>query len=264
MRTGFFKIPKAILDTVMTEPGRYCQAKAVMDICMRTRYKDSDKAKKGEVVLSLRKTAQRWGWDKDTVARFIAQLIELKMLEPTNRQSIYTVNIDGDTKCDTKRDTKKDTYGDTKRAKSQRDRRTNGDSYGDSKRDSYGDSNADTTPIIRDRIDKKIESARACVPVPAPPALETTEDGTPLPYGMTAAQWERFQRWAKANIPTLMEVGITPTDFAIMRGRALKDTQKVATILLAMEKAGRPHRVRDEYLRRIERWQEDKFNGVYG
>ena len=53
MRTGFFKIPKAILDTVMTEPGRYCQAKAVMDIFMRTRYKDSDKAKKGEVVLSL-------------------------------------------------------------------------------------------------------------------------------------------------------------------------------------------------------------------
>jgi hypothetical protein len=263
MRTGFFKIPKAILDTVMTEPGRYCQAKAVMDICMRTRYKDSDKAKKGEVVLSLRKTAQRWGWDKDTVARFIAQLIELKMLEPTNRQSIYTVNIDGDTKCDTKRDTKRDTYGDTKRAKSQRDKRTNGDSYGDSKRDSYGDSNADTTPIIRDRIDKKIENARATAASETPPpAPGMNEDG--LPYGVTRKQWNQFKAWAATAIPTLWEVGITPTDFRSMRNGSLNNREKFTAILTTMEKTGKPHSVRDEFYRRLDRWEQDKFNGIYG
>lgn len=259
MRTGFFKIPKAILDTVMTEPGRYCQAKAVMDICMRTRYKDSDKAKKGEVVLSLRKTAQRWGWDKDTVARFIAQLIELKMLEPTNRQSIYTVNIDGDTKCDTKRDTKRDTYGDTKRAKSQRDRRTNGDSYGDSKRDSYGDSNADTTPIIRDRIDKKIENARATATESAPPALptETATDGTPLPFGVKRADWDKFTKWSEINLPTLRG-RITPVVYWKLRTMSLNDTKQMATILVEMEQGGRKiHKIENEYGRRLREWKEN-------
>ena len=103
---------------------------------------------------------------------------------------------------------------------------------------------------------------------PAPVVDENGLNPDGLPYGVTARQWERFLTWANQNIPLLMGVGITPTSFRTMRDGSLNNTEKFTAILTAMEgraKEGKPpHVVVDEFYRRLHRWREDKFRGVYG
>lgn len=266
--------PNGILDKVMPQGRRYTQAEAVVYICMNKRYKDSEKVKTGEVYLSLRKTAREWGWDKDTVARFIDQLIGWGLLENTGKESVYAVKNNS---CDTKRDTKRDRHGDingdTKRSKRQKDKYNNGDSHGDTKGDSHRDTNADTTPIIDKKENKKEnkkEKRNGAASASAAPSAQQQTDLPPmpeLPVGLSKEDWERFRAWMIRNTPQLMEIGVRPVDFLGMRNAA-RDKDEISDIMLRMEKEALHgygiHDVRESFLVRAKEYRWDKLRGIYG
>lgn len=244
---GFVKIDRDVFDTdLWKEPRRFSRFEAWCDILRRMSIYGTNGICKGEVFISLRKTAIRWGWDKDTVARFLSQLVTLGMLGNTGKQSVYTVKTYGDSKRDTKRDNDGDNDGDTKRGKRQRIKQTHGDSNGDTQRDSNGDSKCDTPPILN-KEKKENKDACACArefsPSPAPAA------------GVTDDKWRRFQEWAAEHIPTIAP-GITKTGYVVMRENALNDMKLMARLLEDIEKSGRvPHKVEDEFRRRLKEWR---------
>lgn len=262
---GITQIPNVIFDSPIWKDPE--MLRAYCDIMHRVWWEDSKdgKTKKGEVFVTLRKSATRWGWDKNKVSRFLAYLVENNWLKCTEKPSVFSVR-------DTKSDTFRDIFRDTKKPKRQRVKDTDRDTFRDTKRDTK----RDTTPIIGESPNKgekeKGESAggtgHATAAPPAPVVDENGLNPDGLPYGVTARQWERFLTWAKENIPLLMGVGITPTSFRTMRDGSLNNTEKFTAILTAMEgraKEGKPpHVVVDEFYRRLHRWREDKFRGVYG
>ena len=252
---GLTQIPNTIFDSPIWKNPEWLRA--YCDIMRRVWWEDSKdgRTSKGEVIVTLRKSAMRWGWDKNKVSRFLTYLVENNWLKCTTKTSVFTIR-------DTKSDTLWDENRDTKKPKRQRVNKKDRDTFRDTKRDTK----RDTTPIIGEYTNKgeknKKENARASAAESAPPAPGMNEDG--LPYGVTQKQWDQFKAWAATAIPTLWEVGITPTDFRSMRNGSLNNREKFSAILTTMEKTGRPHSVRDEFYRRLDRWEQDKFNGVYG
>ena len=262
---GYIKTSRVTFATELwNEPRRFSKFEAWTDILRRTWYADGDDlpVNKGEAILVTRELASAWDWGLASVHRFLSRLLDAGMLEATSRQSVFLVR---NAERNIIRYDKRNAERNAQDVETQEENEVMRNAERNDKRNAKRKESGTSHLIIDKKENNKEKEACACAgPLVAPPAPATLPDGTPLPYGMTLRQWERFRSWAEKNVPTLMEVGITPTDYAIMRGKALSDVKKIATILLAMEKAGRPHRVRDEYIRRVERWREDKFNGLYG
>lgn len=252
---GYTKITNAIIGTEIWKNPLWLRA--YFDIMSRVWWEDADGelTKKGEVYITIGKAAKRWNCGKTTAFRIISYLIENNWLKRSAKQSVYTI-----------RNTKSNVLGNEKRNAKNADNQTDSDKPRNGKRNNKRNEERNATPIIREynkKENKKEENARATAASETPPpAPGMNEDG--LPYGVTRKQWNQFKAWAAAAIPTLWEVGITPTDFRSMRNGSLNNREKFTAILTTMEKTGKPHSVRDEFYRRLDRWEQDKFNGIYG
>lgn len=250
---GLTQIPNTIFDSPIWKNPEWLRA--YCDIMRRVWWEDSKDGRtlKGEVMVTLRKSAMRWGWDKNKVSRFLAYLIENNWLKCTDKTSIFTIR-------DTKSDTLWDENRDTKKPKRQRVNKKDRDTFGDTKRDTK----RDTTPYIGEytnKGEKNIkENARATASSETPPPAlptETATDGTPLPFGVKRADWDKFAKWSEINLPTLRP-RITPVVYWKLRTMSLNDTKQMATILVEMEQGGRKiHVIENEYGRRLREWEEN-------
>lgn len=252
----YTQIPNAVYDSEIWKNPEWFRA--YCDIMRRVWREDSKdgKTKRGEVYLTIGRSAMRWGWSKTTTFRFVSYLVDNNWLKRSNNQSVYSIW-----------NTKSNILGNEKRNAKNADSQEESKKTRNDRRNGKRNEKRNGTPIIgeneykekNNKGDNAVGSGHATA---APPAPGVNEDG--LPYGVTRKQWDQFKAWAETAIPTLWEVGITPTDFRSMRNGSLNNREKFTAILTTMEKAGKPHSVRDEFYRRLDRWEQDKFNGMYG
>ena len=99
---GFVKIDRKMFDSPMwRERRRFSRFEAWLDIQRRAMTYDTKGMGKGEVKLSVRRTAQEWGWGIGTVSEFLRTLINTGMLFQTDRTSVYSVNKEPNTNPNT-------------------------------------------------------------------------------------------------------------------------------------------------------------------
>lgn len=98
MSGGYIKLHRKICDNPIWQTKPFSQGQAWIDLLLLAEWQDRTVEDAGETIIiprgslltSTRELAERWGWSKDKVSRFLKQLV-------------------CDTMCDTKRDTKRAT-----------------------------------------------------------------------------------------------------------------------------------------------------------
>lgn len=74
MRTGWFKIYRQIENEDWYRKKPFDEAHAFLDLNLIAAYKTSSGVKRGDITISIRKMADRWGWSRGKVERFLHKL----------------------------------------------------------------------------------------------------------------------------------------------------------------------------------------------
>lgn len=227
---GYIKISREVfLSTMWAEHRRFSHFEAWLDIQQRAFYADSKTLKRNEIVLNIRKTAASWGWGRDSVHRFIKDLIGKGILFRTDKKSTYLLS---DKKTDSKSDNK---------------HTDNQDTYINPS-DKTSDNKQDALPIIKEKKYKRI--ACACASSENSHAPARTEK-TPTPY-----QWMLFRDWMRQITPSLAK-HITEEDYYPLLDAAGGDKNQMAEALRLMEKNGKTKDIMTEYKTALKTWRDN-------
>ena len=139
-KNGFVSIHRKIQDNWLWSDKPFSKGQAWIDLLLLARWKDEKKLhrgklydrKRGEVNYSMTWLAERWGWSRNKVRRFMRTLEEQHMVRvnaTTNDTSItienYSIYQDVRTTDDTTHDTTHDTTDDTQMNKDNKDNKDN-------------------------------------------------------------------------------------------------------------------------------------------
>lgn len=174
MAKGYIKLHRQIQDCeiwVNSEP--YDVRSAWVDLLMLANHRDKETIfdykpltiKRGQYLTSVRKLAERWGWSKNRVLKYLRLLENLQMIErdSNNQRTLLTIvnyeiyqcsqDTDEDTGEDTPMDTPKDTVVDTGMPQLKNDKNNKNEKNGKNGKNIYGEyKNVRLTEEERDRL----------------------------------------------------------------------------------------------------------------
>lgn len=199
---SFVKVDRRIYASFLWEDERpFSRLKAWLDILNCAAYRDGNGLMAGEVRLSIRKTATRWGWAQTTVHRFIARLISEGMMERTDKNGTYKIG------WNTLRNAKRNTSATDTQQVSEKSGTPSGTGIG-----------KHTLFNKKEYITKKGGVCSSHTPTPL-------ED-----VSVSDADWSRFTLWADENIHWMARY-VTREMYEEMR-RAQPDSRALADILI--------------------------------
>lgn len=219
---GYIKIDRSFFESdEWKAPRRYSRAEALLDIQRRAMVYDTEGMAKGEVKLTMRKTANAWGWDLKDVWRFIHQLAENGRITRTDKKGVYVVNKNANKIANAQSIDNQQGKWDCANANA--------------------NANANTLPFFIK--DKKEKCARA-------------REAEAVAHGAEKkSRFDSFRAWAADNIPAMAGT-IDLSIWQMMLGQAYGDAVKMAKVLKAMEAdgvGGTPNALLKEYERRCPR-----------
>lgn len=199
---AFVKIDRRLFATDMWKESRkFSRIEAWLDLQQRAAFRDGDGMMRGDVEVSIRKTAAHWGWEKDAVLRFLRRLVREGLLAKTDRKGIYSTVVD------TNRDTDRDTKGANNQSNTQ----------------AAATPNETQTATPHLSYNKKYNKKKGGV----------CSSHTPTPrkdVSVSDADWSRFTLWADEHIHWMARY-VTREMYEEMR-RAQPDSWALADILI--------------------------------
>jgi DNA-binding transcriptional regulator YhcF (GntR family) len=217
---AFVKIDRRLFATDMWKESRkFSRIEAWLDLQQRAAYRDGDGMMRGDVVVSIRKTAAHWGWEKDAVLRFLRRLVREGLLAKTDRKGIYSTVVD------TNRDTDRDTKGANNQSNTQAAATPN--------------ETQTATPHLsynKKDINKKGGVCLSHTPTPREEVRVTDHD------------WKRFQEWADEKIHW-MSGNITREMYTGMRQK-VNNSRLLADILIRIYLSGEyetPQQINEQF-----------------
>ena len=119
---GFIKVDRSLMDNWIWREKPFSKGQAWIDLIMMANHKDTKCARKGKIIVfkrgevnrSLSSLAQKWGWDRRTVSRFLAVLESDGMVSVDSTTHGTTITVENYNKYQTRRTTDGTTHGTTR------------------------------------------------------------------------------------------------------------------------------------------------------
>lgn len=217
---SFVKVDRRIYASFLWEDERpFSRLKAWLDILNCAAYRDGNELMAGEVRLSIRKTAMRWGWAQTKVHRFIARLISEGVMEKTDKSGTYRIV------WNTSRNAKRNTSATDTQQVSEKSGTPSGT-----------ESEKHTLFIKKEDITKKGGVCLSHTPTPREEVRVTDHD------------WKRFQEWADEKIHW-MSGNITREMYTDMRQK-VNNSRLLADILIRIYLSGEyetPQQINEQF-----------------
>lgn len=101
MNKGFIKIDRRLLDEDFFSSERFTRAQAFIDLCFQAAYKEREFFVRGikvtlkpyEIAISEANLAEKWQWSRNTVRKFLSELLSSGIIEQTTSRLINIITI---------------------------------------------------------------------------------------------------------------------------------------------------------------------------
>lgn len=101
MNKGFIKIDRELLDEDFFSSERFTRAQAFIDLCFQAAYKEREFLVRGikvtlkpyEIAVSETNLAEKWQWSRNTVRKFLSELLSYGIIEQKTSKLINIITI---------------------------------------------------------------------------------------------------------------------------------------------------------------------------
>lgn len=101
MNKGFIKLDRGLYDEDFFSSERFTRAQAFIDLCFQAAYKEREFFVRGikvtlkpyEIAISEANLAEKWQWSRNTVRKFLSELLSSGIIEQTTSKLINIITI---------------------------------------------------------------------------------------------------------------------------------------------------------------------------